>query len=851
MDPLQEYIARQLAGYIAKRRVVVWYDAKEEFAAFIAELRGGPKTLGSIIPVTFAGIQAQLAEFNGSFLELRARVEQYVNSDEPLAFILYVPGHRSNAKESLLLELEKAGFCPPWSLKSLARNALRPIFTAGVIDELVRPETVTYEDIVRALRGGGGAEPPSLLKMIFHGEGRGGILSEWLMNEARDGEILAKDATRELIKLIHSSCGLELPEDTAPAKARAVTLRYLLVNDFRAALSGPAPACMEGVPQPRTQEQRKGVAELVRGLRERFPSEYAAAADRVEAELGLGNAALTVESLNSIDTFRFAERAVLARGSALIADRQFEEALQLIERHDSSFWIRHDISRSVQSNACRQLAELGREAQKVHAAARKLTGGVHAWIAAYTDSNGWYWLDQMHRRLEWLASRVEEELDERALGIVRRVYEDACQVMTEGFTSALEGAGWTVTGALHQSRVFSEVVSSRPKPVAYFLVDAMRYEMGVELAQRLQPADGERAAEVQIKAAVAALPSITPVGMAALLPGASASFAVVERGGKLGSRIEGTFLPDWPSRRKFLAARIPGLVDLTLDELLGLPRSNLAKKVEGAQVVIVRSQELDHAGEGGFTYQARQVMHTVIDNLARAVRKLAGVDVREAVVAADHGHLFASERDQSMRIDAPGGETVELHRRCWIGRGGKTPAGCVRVAATALGYDSDLDFVFPRGCGVFKAGGALAFHHGAASLQEILIPVLTVRSRGGSAAARTPAAESLSVTGLPSKITNRIFSIGLELKGDLLSVEQSVLPLLLAEGRQVGRAGMVVDGELDRDTGTVRLVPGKPVTVALLLDDDKVQALRIVVQDPRTDAELYRSPADIPVQLGT
>jgi hypothetical protein len=846
MHPLHEYIAKQLAGHIAKRRVVVWYDAKEEFAPFIAELRGGPKTPGAIISVTFAGIQAQLAEFDGSFLELRARVERYVNSDEPLAFILYIPGYRSNTKESLLLELEKAGFCPPWSLKSLARNALRPIFTAGVIDELLRPETVTYEDLARASAGGSGSEPPSLLKMIFHGEARGGILSEWLMNEARDGEILAKDASSELIKLIHSSCGLELPDDTAPAKARAVALRYLLVNDFRATLSGAAPACMEGVPQPGTQEERKGVVNLVGGLRDRFPSEYAAAADRVEAELGLGKAALAVESFTSIDTFRFAERVVLIRGSALIGDRRFDEALHLIERLDSSFWVRLHIPRSVQWTACRQLAELGREAQKVQAAARKLTGGVQAWIAAYTDSNGWYRLDQMHRRLERLAGSVEEELDERALGVVRRAYEDACQVMAEGFTIALEGAGWTVAGALHQSRVFSEVVNGRLKPVAYFLVDAMRYEMGVELAQRLQPPDGERAAEVQIKAAVAALPSITSVGMAALLPGASASFAVVEQGGKLGSRIEGTFLPDLPSRRKFLAGRIPGLVDLTLDELLGLPRSKLTKKVEGAQVVIVRSQELDHAGEGGFTYQARQVMHTVIDNLAHAVRKLAGVGVLEAVVAADHGHLFTSEREESMRIDAPGGETIELHRRCWIGRGGKTPPGCMRVAATALGYESDLNFVFPRGCGVFKAGGDLAFHHGAASLQEILIPVLTVRSRGSGT--RAPAAGSLSVTGMPEKITNRIFSIVLQ--GDLLT-EQAVLPLLLAEGRQVGRAGMVVDGELDRDTGTVRLVPGKPVTVALLLDDDQVRTLRIVVQDPRTDAELYRSPADIPVQLGT
>ncbi len=131
-------------------------------------------------------------------------------------------------------------------------------------------------------------------------------------------------------------------------------------------------------------------------------------------------------------------------------------------------------------------------------------------------------------------------------------------------------------------------------------------------------------------------------------------------------------------------------------------------------------------------------MDTVIDNLARAIRKLAAAGVEHAVVTADHGHLFfAADRDESMRIDAPGGDTVELHRRCWIGRGGATPPGCVRVAASALGYASDLDFVFPTGCGVFKAGGDLAFHHGGPSLQELVIPVLTVRTK-----AREPAQPS-------------------------------------------------------------------------------------------------------------
>jgi hypothetical protein len=175
--------------------------------------------------------------------------------------------------------------------------------------------------------------------------------------------------------------------------------------------------------------------------------------------------------------------------------------------------------------------------------------------------------------------------------------------MAEGFTKALMKAGWVVPGTFHQTRIWSEIVAERPKPVAYFLVDAMRFEMGLELADRLP-----KTSEVSVRPVLGVLPSITPIGMAALMPGASASFSVVEQGNRLGALIDGVFLPDVASRKKFAAARVPKLADFALDEVLSLSASKLAKKLDGAQVVVVRSQEIDHAGEAGFSIQARQVM---------------------------------------------------------------------------------------------------------------------------------------------------------------------------------------------------------------------------------------------------
>lgn len=848
MHPLHDYVAKQLADKLRKRAIVVWYDARAEFVPFIDEVRGGPRVSNEPVPVTVSGATTRLVEFDGSMFEIRAVVEPHVSGDTPESVLIYLPSVDRDRRGSVLMELEKAGELHEPQLKRIARSVLRQRYTDGVIDDILAPERVTYEDLARASSdSSSSAEPPSILKSIFHdASGKDGLLATWLVSDARDVDITSKEATPELCKLVRSRLGLDLPEDSAVAKLRAITLRYVLAGEFRSDLKCASPACLDGVPSPKTKAEETALRELALRLRTGFADAYESLADGVEDELGLRTAKLEASALGVIDTFRFEERSLLAHCTGLIVAKKFDDVLALVDEREHSFWLDRDVARKAQWEACRRMAGLGRLAMSVRKAVTKTSGDANAWVGAYTTKDGWYTLDQAQRRLEVWVAMLDEDPDERALAVVRRAYEEVCHAMADGFSEALVNAGWTASASLHQTNVFSGVVAERPKPVAYFLVDAMRFEMGVELAERLPSTS-----EVSVRHAVTALPSITPIGMAALQPGASGSFSVVEQGRKLGARIDETFLPDLVARKKLAAARVPNLVDITLDELLGLQKSKLAKKIGDAQVVIVRSQEIDHAGETGFNFQARQVMDTVIDNIRRAIGKLAGVGVENTVITADHGHLFASDRDESMRTDAPGGDTVELHRRCWIGRGGATPPGCVRVAATQLGYASDLEFVFPTGAGVFRAGGDLAFHHGGASLQEIIVPVLTIRTKARESA--QPSAGPVTATGLPTAVTNRIFSVTLTFGEKQLMLGATgmiVRPLLMSAGKQVGAVGMAVDAEFDRATGCLTMAPNKPITVAFLLSDESAGAIHVVVQDPNTDAELYRSPTEIPVRLG-
>src|ERR1700722_5429668 len=197
MHPLHDYVVKQLAEKLKNRKVIVWYDVRREFAPFIAELRGGPRSGSEAVPVTIAGIVARFAEYDESMFELRAVVEPYVSGDIPECVVLYLPGCEHDRRGSVLMELEKAGDCYEPQLKRLARNVLRQRYTDGVIDEMLAPERVSYEDLAHASSDTSSTEPPSVLKSIFHNiSGNDGIIATWLVHDTRDADIVAKEATR-------------------------------------------------------------------------------------------------------------------------------------------------------------------------------------------------------------------------------------------------------------------------------------------------------------------------------------------------------------------------------------------------------------------------------------------------------------------------------------------------------------------------------------------------------------------------------------------------------------------------------------------------------------------------------
>ena len=130
----------------------------------------------------------------------------------------------------------------------------------------------------------------------------------------------------------------------------------------------------------------------------------------------------------------------------------------------------------------------------------------------------------------------------------------------------------------------------RESKVAYVWVDALRFEMARELARLL-----EDDFELTVQPALATIPTITEIGMAALLPRAGVSAKVIAVGtGKLGLQIDRTVIKDRKDRIAFLKAHagVP-VFDAKLDDLLPKPSKKVKDGVQGAQLVLITSQEID------------------------------------------------------------------------------------------------------------------------------------------------------------------------------------------------------------------------------------------------------------------
>ena len=179
------------------------------------------------------------------------------------------------------------------------------------------------------------------------------LLAAWLVSDSRDADIVAKEATRELTKLVQSRLGLELPRTRRSAKLRAVTLRYVLAGEFRSDLSCAAADLPRRRTEPRRRRTRRRRCESWPSPPHGFAEAIRRIADRVEDGARLAGTRSVPADASAPSTRSVSRRrALLSTAATLIAHASSTRRLRSWTEREHSFWLDRDVGRKAQWEAC-------------------------------------------------------------------------------------------------------------------------------------------------------------------------------------------------------------------------------------------------------------------------------------------------------------------------------------------------------------------------------------------------------------------------------------------------------------------------------------------------------------------
>ncbi|WP_295408794.1 PglZ domain-containing protein [uncultured Thiocystis sp.] len=833
---VSQHVDALIVDRLRERRVLVWYDPDRVFHALFEAFDHQP----------LVKVDASL-----SMLHARRAADQAwralfgVDASGPpqSSLLIYLPAERGTTEESRRADLFEPfalsgtsfGDAESERLPSIARQVLAGreadvdrLFASGVptipqLDALA--EGTRYPLLREAL----GTEVPGRVAIrllcgsvdaLAHLESAPGLLAE-------------------LRRLLADSYGFDQDVAIPFGVLGSALAQWLLFSEFVFDLPGASPATVTHVPHADARFRRP-IEDLCHDLRtsSEHRDRYRELAAEVERRLGLSGLGDTADACGDRDTFPFADRAALRRLQQGALTGELGAARGLIQVRRSSVWRSQPECDQLWRLAerCLDLLEAGVawETRRV-GADRPVTDHVRAYCA---EGDGLWRLDQAQRLVEQAASLlVDRDRLAPLLDHVRQAYRRWLGVAQDHFLESVARSGWPADGFVRQTQAWTRYAAgpiSDGRRTAWFLVDALRFEMGRELADRLR-AEGH----VQVEPACGVVPAATPFGMAALLPGAEVGLGYGEHDGGLVPLIAGKPVVTAEDRRAvFRAAYGDRFRSLRLGELLTASTAQLRGRIGAADVLAVFSTEIDDLGEHNDPLLARRYISEVVADLLAAANRLTQLGFERLVFVADHGFMLLPEILPGDRCPEPAGHWLLSSRRSLLGTLGARSDRVLAIGAATMGIQGPVDQVcVPRGVKVFRAGSPY-FHEGL-SLQECVVPIVVL-----DAVRRQPAGEveaHVDIHYRSNRFTTRIFSVRVSYTS-LLSPELAVRVQAFAPGttRIVGEAA---DCEArDPHTGLVLLKANEQVQVPIALESDfDGDAVDIRVIDASTPGRSFAS----------
>ena len=764
---------------LARKRVVFWFDPDAEWA----------NEYESYAP---AGVEKR--EINGNEFSLKVEISR---ADRDQRFLLYVPAAKPAEADNWLLDLLLAGH------EFKADRASLDLEEAGLtleFKDLAQQHKAFFRSPVRTTK---------LKQLLRPNDDERAVRLKMLA-------ILAKqDASIDLL-LLHAFTQIDPTDPDAEDPVEVLYGKHQLTDHFWAAVASkfgyinPSPnlrdfavalfssaSCIGRVGELESHA-RVFLSSWKDSLKSRDAFEQWSnhLADQLKVEAFLLDPPQGFEPGDD-DSYQLIEqfciRRLLERFHATAADGELQEAIR--QRSSSCWFEQHEYGY--------RAIEQALQFRTLLAQADLQVPSIDEGLKRYCNS--WWKLDQAYRRftyhdrsygqaglLKSLRTWMENQYVNNVLLTLTNHWSDRVSEMSSWSCDALPSQR-----EFHMRYVHAPLSSKKLKRLFVVISDALRYEAARDFANRLNAKTG-KGWQAEIDAVLGVLPSYTQLGMAALLPGNKLAINTAESTAPV--TLDGASASGTDNRDKIMKGYADGRgIAIQSEDFLNLTTNkDGAELTKNHDLIVIYHNRIDRTGDKRESEADTCIaVEQAFEDLELILRKISSLKGSQAVITADHGFLFQQEPvDANDRSEFPKAEELTIKKKRFaIGSGIKPASGQKIFTAEQLKLEGDWQAVFPLNLDRFpRSGAGNRFVHGGTSLQEVVVPVITLKKERKDES-REVKAELLRV---PDKITTP------RLKFSLFQDEPCEAKRFLPISLRISVVAKT-DGELLSEPLTVRL----------------------------------------------
>lgn len=303
-----------------------------------------------------------------------------------------------------------------------------------------------------------------------------------------------------------------------------------------------------------------------------------------------------------------------------------------------------------------------------------------------------------------------------------------------------------------QPDFFSRYVNYAKDQLVVIISDALRYEVGMTLFEKLQ---SDEKCTATMKTMASTLPSITKYGMAALLP-----HRTLELTEDYAVLVDGQKIDTLEQRQAILQKYKSGGICIQYDGIKNMNIADMKAYFAWKPVTYIYHNQIDARGDNPKTEnEVFDACEEAVKELHNLIHRMTSANKTNFIITSDHGFLYRRRKLAESDKIIPEAENVEaVGRRYLLSQSAIMSAGAASIEIGTMMQTSDNRKVtYPVGADVFKTPGAgMNYVHGGCSPQEMLLPLITVKT--DKSQVKFDIAK-IALVSLTSKITNLVTSL--------------------------------------------------------------------------------------------